>query len=96
MRVSTAFNRLLRVPGASVTAVSFEREGVVVSLLTCGCRELGWRSIARAWAVFGEFYASRAKTFPRRVRLSGFYARARIPDHAEFRKAWLGRERAKR
>jgi transposase len=32
MRVSTAFNRLLQVPGASVTAVSFEREGVVVSL----------------------------------------------------------------
>ena len=46
MRVSTAFNRLLQVPGASVVAVSFEREGVVVSLRRrarrlvcprCGC-----------------------------------------------------------
>src|SRR6266851_5211524 len=43
MRVSTAFNRLLQVPGASVTVVSFEREGVVVSLrrharrLVCPC-----------------------------------------------------------
>lgn len=32
MRVTTAFNRLLRVPGASVRSVSFEREGVVVGL----------------------------------------------------------------
>jgi transposase len=46
MRVSTAFNRLLQVPGASVVAVRFEREGVVVSLRRrarrlvcprCGC-----------------------------------------------------------
>jgi transposase len=46
MRVSTAFNRLLQVPGASVQAVSFEREGVVVRLRRrarrlvcprCGC-----------------------------------------------------------
>ncbi len=46
MRVSTAFNRLLQVPGASVAAVSFEGEGVVVSLRRrarrlvcprCGC-----------------------------------------------------------
>ena len=46
MRVSTAFNRLLQVPGASVAAVSFEREGVVVCLRRrarrlvcprCGC-----------------------------------------------------------
>jgi transposase len=46
MRVSTAVHRLLQVPGASVTAVSFEREGVVVSLRRrarrlvcprCGC-----------------------------------------------------------
>jgi transposase len=46
MRVSTAFNRLLQVPGASVVAVSFEREGVVVALRRrarrlvcprCGC-----------------------------------------------------------
>jgi transposase len=46
MRVSTAFNRLLQVPGASVRAVNFEREGVVVSLRRrarrlvcprCGC-----------------------------------------------------------
>jgi transposase len=46
MRVSTAFNRLLQVPGASVVAVRFEREGIVVSLRRrarrlicprCGC-----------------------------------------------------------
>lgn len=46
MRVTTAFNRLLQVPGASVQAVSFEREGIVVSLRRrarrlvcprCGC-----------------------------------------------------------
>jgi transposase len=46
MRVSTAFNRLLQVPGASVVAVRFEREGVIVSLRRrarrlvcprCGC-----------------------------------------------------------
>lgn len=30
MRVTTAFNRMLRLPGASVTGVSFEHEGVVV------------------------------------------------------------------
>jgi hypothetical protein len=28
-----------------------------------------WRSIARVWAEFGAPYASRAKTFARRVRL---------------------------
>lgn len=46
MRVTTAFNRLLAVPGASVCAVAFEREGVVVALRRrvrrlvcprCGC-----------------------------------------------------------
>src|SRR5712692_5964860 len=46
MRVSTAFNRLLQVPGASVQTVRFEREGLVVSLRRrarrlvcprCGC-----------------------------------------------------------
>jgi transposase len=45
-RVTTAFNRLLEVPGASVVAVSFEREGVVVGVRRrsrrlvcprCGC-----------------------------------------------------------
>jgi transposase len=30
VRVTTAFNRILRLPGASVTGVSFEHEGVVV------------------------------------------------------------------
>ncbi|MGI8595445.1 MAG: ISL3 family transposase [Solirubrobacteraceae bacterium] len=30
MRVTTAFNRILELPGASVTGVSFERQGVVV------------------------------------------------------------------
>ena len=32
MRVTTAFNRLLQLPGASVATVSFERDGVVVGL----------------------------------------------------------------
>jgi transposase len=32
MRVNTAFNRLLRLEGASVEAVSFAREGIVVSV----------------------------------------------------------------
>jgi transposase len=42
MRVTTAFNRLLQVPGACVSSVGFEREGVVVGLrrrarrLVCG------------------------------------------------------------
>ena len=38
MRVSTAFNRLLQVPGASVQAIRFEREGVVVGLRRRGRR----------------------------------------------------------
>ena len=32
MRVSTAFNRLLRLPGASVVDVSFAAEGVIVTV----------------------------------------------------------------
>ncbi len=32
MRVSTAFNRLLRLPGASVVDVSFGVEGVIVTV----------------------------------------------------------------
>ncbi len=39
MRVTTAFNRLLQVPGASVATVSFERDGVVVGL-RCRARRL--------------------------------------------------------
>ncbi len=43
MRVTTAFNTMLAIPGATVTAVSFTPEGVVVGrrrrsrLLTCPC-----------------------------------------------------------
>lgn len=46
MRVTTAFNRMLQVPGASVQSIRFEREGVIVSLRRrarrlvcprCGC-----------------------------------------------------------
>jgi len=46
MRVTTAFNRLLEIPGASVRSVAFERDGVVVGLRRrskrlvcprCGC-----------------------------------------------------------
>ena len=49
MRVCTAFNKMLGVPGASVAGVSFGPEGVIVSLrcrrrkLTCPC---GWRTWA--------------------------------------------------
>jgi len=32
MRVTTAFNRLLRLPGASVIDVSFSSEGVIVAI----------------------------------------------------------------
>ena len=50
MRVTTAFNRMLSVPGASVAGVAFGPEGVVVELrlrarrLHCPC---GWSSAAR-------------------------------------------------
>ena len=38
MRVTTAFNRLLAIPGASVRSVQFERKGVVVGLRRRGRR----------------------------------------------------------
>ncbi len=48
MRVTTAFNRLLRLPGASVIDVSFGVEGVIVSVrlrrrrrVCSGCGQLG-------------------------------------------------------
>ena len=50
MRVSTAFNRMLALPGATVTGVRFEPEGMVVQLrlrarrLRCPC---GWSTRAR-------------------------------------------------
>ena len=43
MRVTTAFNRMLAIPGASVAGVTFGPQGVVVALgqsskrLTCPC-----------------------------------------------------------
>ncbi|HZT67202.1 MAG TPA: ISL3 family transposase [Acidimicrobiales bacterium] len=43
MRVTTAFNRILSLPGATVVSVSFERSGIVVGIrsrarrLTCPC-----------------------------------------------------------
>jgi transposase len=49
VRVSTAFNRMLNLPGASVASVTFTPEGVVVGLrrrfrrLTCEC---GWSTAA--------------------------------------------------
>jgi transposase len=49
MRVSTAFNRLLQVPGASVVAVSFEREGIVV-----GLRRRGRRLVCPRCGVIGR------------------------------------------
>jgi transposase len=50
VRVTTAFNRVLAVPGASVASVSFTEDGIVIGLrrrfrlLTCPC---GHRSAAR-------------------------------------------------
>jgi transposase len=48
VRATTAFNRLLRLPGASVTGVSFGRDGVIVAVrlrrqrLVCsGCGQVG-------------------------------------------------------
>lgn len=49
MRATTAFNRLLRLPGASVSGVSFGAEGVIV---TVGLRRrrLSARAAARSAA----------------------------------------------
>ena len=52
MRVTTAFNRMLRMPGASVIGVSFAAEGVIVTVrlrrrrrLCSGCGRSGdWLS----------------------------------------------------
>ena len=48
MRVSTAFNRMLRLPGASVIGVSFSAEGVIVTVrlrrrrrVCSGCGQVG-------------------------------------------------------
>jgi transposase len=59
MRVTTAFNRLLQIPGASVVSVEFEREGVVVGLRLrrgllvcprCGCvGRAGYDRRVRRW-----------------------------------------------
>lgn len=50
MRVTTAFNRMLAIPGATVTSVSFSAEGIVVEIrprrhrLRCPC---GWSTSSR-------------------------------------------------
>ena len=51
MRVTTAFKRLLRLPGASVVDVSFTAEGVIVTVrlrrrrrVCSGCGQTGRRS----------------------------------------------------
>jgi hypothetical protein len=50
VRVSTAFNRMLALPGASVVSVAFTPDGVVVGIrnrsrrLRCPC---GWSTAAR-------------------------------------------------
>jgi len=59
MRVTTAFNRLLQVPGASVATVAFERDGLVVGLRLrrrrlvcprCGCLgQAGYDRRRRRW-----------------------------------------------
>jgi transposase len=57
VRVSTAFNRILALPGASVTAVAFTDEGIVVSLrrrarrhrCPCGRRAAGYDRSIRRW-----------------------------------------------
>jgi hypothetical protein len=62
MRVTTAFKRLLRLPGASVIDVSFTGEGVIVTVV-CGaagaCARVagrpaaGWRSTTVAESAGG-------------------------------------------
>ena len=57
MRVSTAFNRMLDLPGASVTAVAFGDDGIVVSLrrrarrhrCPCGAVASGYDHSVRRW-----------------------------------------------
>jgi transposase len=57
VRVSTAFNRMLAIPGASVTAVAFTDNGIVVSLrrrsrrhrCPCGHRAPGYDRSTRRW-----------------------------------------------
>src|SRR6058998_3756428 len=59
MRVTTAFNRLLGVPGVSVASVAFERDGVVLGLRlrrrllvcpSCGCLgRAGYDRRVRRW-----------------------------------------------
>lgn len=57
MRVSTAFNRMLAIVGASVTAVAFTDDGIVVSLrrrarrhrCPCGRRAPGYDRSTRRW-----------------------------------------------
>jgi len=50
VRATTAFNRILRIPGATVTGVAFTPKGIVVGLrrrrgkLRCPC---GWQTRAR-------------------------------------------------
>ena len=40
MRVTTAFKRLLRLPGAAVTHVSFGADGVIVTVRLCRRRRV--------------------------------------------------------
>lgn len=50
MRVTTAFNKMLSIPGASVASVEFTSEGVVVGLRRRACRPVcpcGWRGRGR-------------------------------------------------
>lgn len=57
MRVSTAFNRMLAIPGASVTTVAFTDDGVVVGVrrrarrhrCPCGQRAPGYDHSTRRW-----------------------------------------------
>jgi transposase len=57
VRVPTAFNRMLAIPGASVTSVAFTDDGVVVGLrrrarrhrCPCGRRAPGYDHTTRRW-----------------------------------------------
>lgn len=58
MRVTTAFNRILNLPGASVASVSFTADGLVIGLRRRGRRRLQCPCGARTW---GRYDSSRRR-----------------------------------
>ena len=68
MRVTTAFNRLLRLPGASVIDVSFGGEGVIVTVRLRRRRRVCWRLRADRPAARDPRPAGEALAAPRSRR----------------------------